>query len=82
MSEKPYNFERFVGKYRFEKFTGTIRKKNPYPVSMKVGDVVERRPCSKAQRSALKSQMRRLIQVGKEFSIHEDSECFVIRRDR
>jgi len=71
-----------ANEYNFVKFTGTKRKKqNPYPVSMAVGQIVARYKCSNSQRNALKSQMRRLIKVGKSFSIHEDKDNFVIRRD-
>lgn len=69
--------------FNFVKFTETnMRKKNPYPVSMAVGEIVARHKCSQQQRSALKGQMRRLIKIGKEFSIHEDRDNFVIRRDK
>jgi hypothetical protein len=69
-------------KFNFVKFTGVQRKHNPYPVSMAVGEIVARYKCSNSQRSALRSQMRRLIKMGKEFSIHEDQDNFVIRRDK
>jgi len=70
-------------KYNFVAFTQTTpKRKNPYPVSMKVGQVVERCPCSRTQRSQLKGQMRRLLKLGYEFSIYEDRERVVIRKDK
>ena len=69
--------------YNLVAFTqNTPRRKNPYPVSMKVGQIVERCPCSRTQRSQLKGQMRRLLKLGHEFSIYEDGERFVIRKDK
>lgn len=69
--------------YNFVKFTQVPpRRKNPYPVSMRVGELVDRCPCSASQRSQLKSQMNRLTRDGQEFSVHDDNERLVIRRDK
>lgn len=74
-----------MSKYRFKKF---IRKPNggrgkPRPYRMQVGDIVERCPCREIYRTDLKNDLRRLMEInGWEFSIYEDAEKFVIRRDK
>lgn len=67
--------------YNFVKFEDP----NAYatPEKMRVGQIVVREPCMNCYRAQLKTAMRKMMRdKGMAFSIHEDKEKFVIRRDK
>jgi hypothetical protein len=67
--------------YNFVRFENP--KSDARPEKMQVGQIVERRPCMNYYRAQLKTAMRKMIrEKGMAFSIHEDEEKFVIRRDK
>jgi len=73
--------EESVGDYNFVKFDNP--KPDARPEKMHVGQVVVREPCMNYYRGQLKTAMRKMIrEKGMVFSIHEDKDKLVIRRDK
>jgi hypothetical protein len=69
--------------YNFVRFEGQKANENAMPDKMQVGQVVKRKYCMSYYRSQLKSIMRKMMrEKGMAFSIHEDEDNFVIRRDK
>lgn len=67
--------------YNFVRFEDP--KADARPEKMRVGQIVVREPCMNYYRAQLKTAMRKMIrEKGMAFSIHEDKEKFVIRRDK
>jgi len=66
----------------FQKFTGARKPYCVRPNQMDVGQIVTRKP-SRSYKSSLKCAMRMAMrQLDMEFSIGEDGDSFVIRRDK
>lgn len=70
--------------YKFQKFIGrSDGYGKPAPKRMIVGEIVVRKPCSSTYRYQLKYQMSRLLREnGWGFSVHDEADCFAIRRDK
>jgi len=66
----------------FQKFDGSKAQKNKCaPSKMEVGQVVVREGISSAYTYLLRTQMRKAMAQGMEFSVAEENGQFAIRRD-